>query len=123
MAQLRCAQTSELLAQGTPLEIATAAEAFPAGEVLFDDVGKGFDPAALRKARADEITGLERALADLPASPKADERARIDAMRDSLRATLAERKDRIAAGKALVAPAQERLTEARRRRDERSRAA
>jgi hypothetical protein len=109
MAQLRCAQTSELLAEGTPLEIATAADQFTKGDIVFDGVGQAFDPAAVRKTRADEITGLQATLDALPARPPAGEDAdAFKARKDSLTAMIAERKDRIAAGQALVPQARDR---------------
>lgn len=109
MAQLRDAQTSEIIAEGTPLEIATVAEAFAAGDVIFDGVGAVdrngkslFDPAAVRQARADEIAGLETVLAQMPTkAPNGVDPAEHKDRRDNLAANIAERKDRIAAGKAM----------------------
>jgi hypothetical protein len=121
MAQLRCAQTSEILAEGTPLEIATAAEAFDSADVIFDDVPAGFDPAAVRKFRAGEIDGLQRALAALPARATRDVDAdTLKASRDGLKATIAERQDRVDVGKKIVPAARRAMTAARKRRDERA---
>jgi hypothetical protein len=117
VAQLRCAQTGELLAEGTPLEIVTAAAKFPDDEVMYDDVGAGFDPDAVRKARADEIAGLQAALDELPAKPSAADRDRVAELRDGLKATIAERQERIEAGKELVPDARQRMEEARDLRD------
>ena len=79
MAQLRDALTSELIAEGSPLEVALAARALarpaavigpgddlPAGtELLYDDVGAAFDPAAVIAAHEENVAGLEAAAADL----------------------------------------------------------
>lgn len=130
MAQLRCAQTSEVLFEGSPLEVATAAAAFDPGDVLFDGVGgadgKGktrFDAAAVRDYRSAELAGLEAALADVPArapnGATAEERDALKRQRDALAGTIAERKDRIAAGEAAVAPARAAMDAARRRVEDR----
>lgn len=123
MAQLRDAQTSEVIAEGTLLEIAIAAEGLDPADVLFDDVGavdaKGksrFDPAAVREYRAAELAGFEAALADMPASAPvgvdaADYAARRAALRDAIR----ERKARVAAGRAMTADARSRMQAARDR--------
>lgn len=71
MAQLRDAKTSELIAEGTPLEVALAAGQLGKGavvgvgealaddvEVIFDDVGLGFDPAAVIAAHQENVDGL-----------------------------------------------------------------
>lgn len=112
MAQLRCAQTSELLFEGTPLEVATAAAEFAADDVMPDDVGPKFNAEAVREYRAAELAGLEAALAELPAKAPADARA-------SLEATIAERRARIDAGKAAVPAARAALQAARARVAER----
>lgn len=121
--QLRCAQTSELIAEGTPLEIATAAQDLDPADVLFDDAGgvdRGgrslFDPVAVRQIRADEIGALQAALDALPARPAVGEDAAVlKERRDGLRDTLKERRDRIAAGKAKVAGAKQAMADARER--------
>lgn len=64
MAQLRDVQTSELIAEGTPLELALIAGRLGEREVLFDDVGEGFDPAAVRQAAEQNAAGLEGAAAE-----------------------------------------------------------
>jgi hypothetical protein len=121
MPQLRCAQTSEIIAEGTPLEIATAAEALDPADVLFDDVPPGFDPAAVRKFHAGVIDGLKRSLDELPSRATRDLDAdTLKARRDTLKATLGERQDRIDAGKKKVAAARRAMNEARKRRDERA---
>lgn len=74
MAQLRDAHTSELIAEGTPNELVTIADelGLNAGTVgigetadgldaIYDDVGLGFDPDAVRQARDENIDGLKTA--------------------------------------------------------------
>lgn len=125
MAQLRCARTSELLLEGTPLEVVTAGGQFAAGEVIYDDVGPRFDPDAVRRAHADAVAGFKRALSDLPArAPSGATQADRDALsatRASLTATIAEREERVAAGKAAVQSARTRRDEALARVEERRR--
>lgn len=72
MAQLRDAQTSALIAEGTALELALVADELGIdaavvgpGEALdenldaiYDDVGAGFDPAAVLEAYAENLEGL-----------------------------------------------------------------
>jgi hypothetical protein len=109
MAQLRCAQTSELLAEATPLEVATAAADFAPNEVVFDDVGPGFDPVAVREPRAEELAGLKTVLSELPARPPAGEDpARFSERRAGIEARIGERQTRIAAGKTLATKARKR---------------
>jgi hypothetical protein len=99
MAQLRDAQTSELILEGTPYEVAAAAAELGLGEVLFDGVGAGFEPSAPVESHeqelealeglegedvAERVTGLERAAARVPelveeAQARMDEaRARVE---------------------------------------------
>lgn len=73
MAQLRDARTSELVAEGTPLELLTIADTLgrraivpqPGEELpddvdlIFDGVGLGFDPATIRDSHASQVDGLE----------------------------------------------------------------
>lgn len=124
MAQLRDARTSELLASGSPLEIATCAAELDPADVLFDDVGgvdlKGrstFDPAAVRAMRADELAQLAAALDGMPATPPTDivDKQAYRERRQTLRDTIQERRDRIEAGKAKVADARARMVDARSR--------
>lgn len=76
MAQLRDAHTSALIAEGTPVELVTIADelGLNAGivgidetadelglDVIYDDVGLGFDPDAVRQARDENIAGLKAA--------------------------------------------------------------
>lgn len=72
MAQLRDAHTSELVAEGDPLAlvhvarelgkravVAQAGEELPDdAELLYDDVGVGFNPDAVLEANADNLDGL-----------------------------------------------------------------
>jgi hypothetical protein len=59
MAQLRDKITSELLAEGTPLEVALVAELIGFDEIIFDDVGQAFDPAAVLAGHRESIANLE----------------------------------------------------------------
>lgn len=111
MAQLRCAQTSEFLAEGTPLQMAELGERFDGRDVTFDDVGEDFSPAAVLKARDDERTGLEAALTDLPAGD--EQRARIEAL-------IAERDAEREAARALEHDARARMDAARDRVERRA---
>lgn len=58
MAQLRDAISSQFLAEGTPLEVALLAQEIGFDEVIFDDVGVGFDPQALIAAHAEVLTNV-----------------------------------------------------------------
>jgi hypothetical protein len=60
MAQLRDARTSDILYEGTPLEVALMAEKLGRDEVLFDDVGGGFDHQATIAAHQDNVEGHAR---------------------------------------------------------------
>lgn len=125
--QLRCSQTSELLAEGTPLEIATAAADMDPSDILFDGAGgvdrdgrSTFDHAAVRQQRADELTGLQAALDAMPArAPAGEDPEAYRARRDGLRDTITERRARIAAGKAKVADAKQAMNDARARVEKR----
>lgn len=61
MALLRDARTSALVAEGTPLQVALAARELGRADVLFDDVGEGFDPDAVIAAHEDNVDGLAAA--------------------------------------------------------------
>lgn len=76
MAQLRDARTSELIAEGTPTELALLADRLGRDEVLFDDVGHTFDPDAVLEAHRENIAGLEAAAAAAPAG--SDQRAELE---------------------------------------------
>lgn len=80
MAQLRDALTGELLAEGTPFQVIVAAAEVGRDNVMFDDVGTRFDPAAIRAAYESDIEGLTAVVADrsLPAQVRQDAGARRD---------------------------------------------
>lgn len=74
MAQLRDARTSEIIAEGTPIELVTIADELglnagivdtgdTAGtlDAIYDDVGLGFDPDTVRQARDENLDGLQTA--------------------------------------------------------------
>lgn len=66
MAQLRDAQTSEIIAEGTPAALVFLAEKIGRDKVLFDNVGLAFDPDALKTAHMAEIAGLKEVADDDP---------------------------------------------------------
>jgi hypothetical protein len=122
--QLRDAQTSELIAEGTPLEVATLAAEMDPADVLFDGAGgvdtrgvSTFDPAEVRRVRAAELDALVAALGDMPATPPADvtDREAYRAQREAVRTAVQDRRDRIAAGKGMVAGARAAMRDARSR--------
>ncbi len=109
--QLRDAQTSELIAEGSAEEIARIAAGFSTGDVLFDDVGSVdaggvslFNPVAVRDASDAEITALEAAAAGPGNGAKTE-----------LRALVKSRKDRKAAQEARLPEVKERMRVARAR--------
>lgn len=121
MAQLRDSQTSQAVFEGSPLEAALVAahigdlggqvvqpdEAPDAAfDVLFDDVGLGFDPDAVREAHQADLDALRSAAAD----PDVD---------DDTRAAAAARVEELEQLEAripdLAGQAQTRLAEARAR--------
>jgi hypothetical protein len=64
MAQLRDAQTSALIFEGTPYAVVMMADARGRENVLFDDVGVGFDPdevLLVYEENADALKTLKRA--------------------------------------------------------------
>jgi hypothetical protein len=68
MAQLRDAVTSELLCEGTPLEVVLVAEQLGRADVCFDGVASehdpdAFDPDAVLHAHAAQVDGLQTAAA------------------------------------------------------------
>jgi hypothetical protein len=74
MAQLRDAQTSELIAEGDALDLVVIADELGFDEVLFDDVGEHFDPAAALEERRGRAPALDEVAAS--ASVDDDGRAR-----------------------------------------------
>lgn len=63
MAIIRDPKTGQGIAQGTPLEMAALAQQLD-GDVLFDDVGEGFDPQAVLDSHQADVEGLRRAVKD-----------------------------------------------------------
>lgn len=76
MAQLRDAKTGEWIAEGTPEEMALLAQEVGPGDVMFDDVGPAFRPAAALRAHRDRLTEA-RALTQ--ATAEGSDRDRIEA--------------------------------------------
>lgn len=113
MAQLRDAQTSELIMEGTPLEVAVCAQGFDDADILFDGVGGQFDAKAHIKARNDDLKGMRAALAD-PATTDQE-------LRDRLQAAIDERQARIDRGRNAVAEARRAAQAARDRSAKRAR--
>lgn len=68
MAQLRDAQTSEIIAEGTPAALVFLADKLGRDDVLFDDVGLGFNPDAVRAAHEADAAGLEEVAQSVDAS-------------------------------------------------------
>lgn len=64
MAQLRDSQTSALLYEGTPAQVAAIAAAGDADDFLFDDVGLDFDPASALEQTETNIDYLREVDAD-----------------------------------------------------------
>lgn len=86
MAQLRDIHTSECVFEGTPTECVLLAEKLGRDEVLFDDVGLGFDPDAVLSAYKDSVKS-DSALAKSKASDvTSDDRAAAQARVESMRA-------------------------------------
>ena len=91
MAQLRDAQTSELIAEGPPLELVLLAGELGRDEVLFDDVGEAFDPDEVLAAARENEEGLKRAAA----AARGEERESLAEAHASARADLAIAGDRV----------------------------
>lgn len=106
MAQLRDAQTSEILAEGSPLEVALIAQTLGRREVLFDDVGQGFDPDAVIAAHEEHLAALN----SVAANDELDEDDRARASEAAAAEAALE-----AAAEAAAPEAQDRLEEARAR--------
>lgn len=123
MAQLRDAETSEIIAEGTPFELVTIAGEIGDDEVVYDDVGEAFDPDAVRKAHDEDLAGLDSAAAEADAdaakAKNADERKSRKADADRLRERVREiKKERDAAAKR-TQKARDAMGAARERRDDR----
>lgn len=76
MAQLRDAQTSEIIAEGTPAALVFLAEKLGRENVLFDGVGLGFNPDAVIEAHKAEMKGLKDIRSDDPSADAAQARLR-----------------------------------------------
>lgn len=107
MAQLRDAQTSEVVFEGSPLECVVhadelggaatvgAGEELPAGvELVYDDVGVNFNPAAVLKARREDAAGLAGAARE---SKDRDDRERLERAANAAKAELEVDRDKLAA--------------------------
>lgn len=125
MAQLRDVETGELLAEGTPVEIAAIAAELGIDEVLFDGVGLAFDHAAVLEANDREIAGLEAAGAETDAQLREDGRIDEETGRETrerarehateLRATRSSAVVRAREARALLDQARDRRREAQQR--------
>ena len=108
MAQLRDAHTSEIAVEGSAEHVALAAEQFAAGEVIFDDVGEGFDAAVVVAAYRDRVSGLDAAATDA----EGDDATRLRAAHEQAVAVEIEQVP------PLVAQAEQAIREARARQDD-----
>jgi hypothetical protein len=107
MAQLRDAHTSELIAEGTPLEVALIAAGLDDDGLLFDDVGHGFDPRTTIDAHNVRVEGLSYAVRQ---APEDDDQA--DTARAAHRAAVEEGQvsdDAIAKARNALSKARKRL--------------
>lgn len=95
MAQLRDAQTSQYLAEGTPIEVALIAEAIGFSEVIFDDVGEGFDAGAVLAAHREHVASLRDLASD--ATETLIDDATVTAAREAEVAAEAQTADALAA--------------------------
>jgi hypothetical protein len=112
MAQLRDAVTSELIAEGTPLEVVVIARQFNPDDVVFDGVeGEHtlgtFDPDAVVQAHDDRIGGLSAAI----------EGERDPTTKRNLKAALRKAQTAVADAESMAGDARERLETARDRAD------
>ena len=106
MAQLRDAQTSEILAEGSPTEVVLIADQLGRAEVLFDDVGQGFDPDAVLAAHNEQLAAMNAVAANV------DEE---ESVRTRAAQAVAAEQALEAAAEAAAPEAQDRLDEARAR--------
>lgn len=126
MAQLRDAKTSEIVHEGTPLECVLVAQGIGKAEVaeqrdigddkpiknaelVYDDVGMGFDPQAVLDHHEEKVAGLEGAAA---AAKKADERKALAKARDDAKAEGKVERKHVDRAKRAVEAARARLDEA-----------
>jgi hypothetical protein len=105
MPQLRDAQTSEILAEGSREEVALMAANIGHQEVIFDDVEPGFDARATIAAYRQYLRGLATAASD---AVKPEDRAALLAIRDRELARETKATD-------MATLAQTRMSEARAR--------
>lgn len=75
MAILRDKITSAPIFEGSPVEVALAAESIGRNEVIFDDVGESFDPDAVLQANQEHLDGAQSVVADPEASDDLKEAA------------------------------------------------
>lgn len=59
MAQLRDKKTSEVIFEGTPVEVASMAQKVGFDEILFDGVSQEFDPSSVLKSFTEETESLK----------------------------------------------------------------
>lgn len=105
MAHLRDAKTSEHICEGTPLELALLADELGRDEVLFDDVGAGFDPDAVLKAARENADGL----AGAAKTAKGEQRKDLTAAAADAKAALELDPDAVKAATANLEAARARL--------------
>lgn len=108
MPQLRCAMTSALIAEGDPWHLCLIAERLGRDECLFDGVnsylagelqGDVFDADAVLRAHAEELAGLEAAVAD---ARDASSRRRLAAIVKARRAAIDAAHDAASAADAVM---------------------
>lgn len=58
MAQLRDKKTSQIIFEGSALEVAALAEKLGLNEILFDDVGDGFNHKEVLDTHSEEVSSL-----------------------------------------------------------------
>lgn len=97
MAQLRDVKTSECVFEGTPYEVALMAEKVGKKEVIFDDVGLGFDPQSVIDAERERLAAFEPVAKSRAKSVDADTKGAAkdhvqwhDATTDAIDARVAE---------------------------------
>lgn len=114
MPQLRCALTSEVIAEGDPWHLCLIADQLGRDEVLFDGVntyqhgelvGEAFNPDAVLASHADELARLEAQRED----------AESDGARENIESALQGRRAAIAGALAAVPSAEAAMASARDR--------
>lgn len=94
MAQLRDGKTSEILFEGTPLEVVLIADEIGREEVLFDDVGEAFNPDAVIGAHRDSLAAMDAAAKNTKIDKETKDQTRESAKRE--RAKEADTKKKVA---------------------------